>query len=54
MLENAEVLGDALGLELQLHEAEHKVGGFSLDLIGQDLTTGAVVIVENQLETTDQ
>jgi hypothetical protein len=53
MLENAEVLGDALGLELELHEAEHKVGGFSLDLIGQDLTTGDVVIVENQLESTD-
>src|SRR3712207_5308880 len=33
--------------------AEHPVGGFSLDLIGKDESTGEVVIVENQLETSD-
>ena len=30
-----------------------RVGGFSLDLIGMDLTNDAVLIVENQLEATD-
>jgi len=53
LLENADVLSDVLGMQLDLTEAEHKVGGFSLDLIGKDLGTGEVVIVENQLEQTD-
>lgn len=40
-------------MELELTEAERRVGGFALDLIGINLTTGTVVIVENQLEQTD-
>ena len=53
LLDNADVLADVLGLELELIEAEHKVGEFSLDLIGTDLNSGRTVIVENQLEPTD-
>jgi hypothetical protein len=53
LLENAEVLGEALGMDLELTEAERRVGGFALDLIGTDLATNTVVIVENQLEQTD-
>lgn len=53
MLENADVLADVLGMELELTAAEHPVGGFSLDLIGREVGTGATVIVENQLEQTD-
>lgn len=53
MLENADVLADVLGMELELTAAEHPVGGFSLDLIGREVGTGNVVIVENQLEQTD-
>jgi len=53
LLENADVLGDALGMDLELTEAERRVGGFALDLIGTDLATNTVVIVENQLEQTD-
>ena len=34
------VLAEALGIELELEEAEHPVGGFSLDL-GRDLPTTA-------------
>ncbi|WP_067434890.1 hypothetical protein [Nocardioides jensenii] len=33
MLENADVLSDVLGMQLELTAAEHKVGGFALDLI---------------------
>ena len=40
-------------MDLALEVAEHPVGGFKLDLLGQDLTTNEVVIVENQLETSD-
>ena len=50
LLDNADVLGDALGMELDLREAEHSVGDFSLDLIGEEVNTGDKVIIENQLE----
>lgn len=53
MLANADALGEALGMDLDLHEAEHTVGDFSLDLIGVDLATDEVVIVENQLARSD-
>jgi hypothetical protein len=53
LLQNADVLSDLLGMDLALEVAEHPVGGFSLDLMGKDETTGEVVIVENQLEVSD-
>jgi hypothetical protein len=53
LLQNADVLSDVLGMDLELTQAEKPVGGFSLDLIGKDLQSGATVIVENQLATTD-
>lgn len=53
LLQNADVLGEALGMDLELTEAERRVGGFALDLIGTDLATNATVIVENQLDQTD-
>jgi hypothetical protein len=51
--ENAELLGEALGIDLEIEESEHPVGGFSCDLVGRDLTNNARLIVENQLEPTD-
>jgi hypothetical protein len=53
LLENAAVLAEALGIDLELTAAEHPVGGFNLDLVGQDLTNNCVLIVENQLSGTD-
>lgn len=53
LLMNVDVLSDLLGMELALTVAEHPVGGFSLDLLGRDESTGQTVIVENQLETSD-
>jgi len=53
LLDNADALAGALGLEIELTEAEHPVGGFALDLVGRDLTNGCVLIVENQLSPTD-
>jgi hypothetical protein len=53
LLANADVLAEALGIELELEAAEHGVGGFSLDLVGRDLTHGCALIVENQIEGTD-
>ncbi|MER5626433.1 DUF4268 domain-containing protein [Streptosporangium sp. NPDC002544] len=53
LLENADVLGEELGMDLVLKVAEHPVGGFLLDLIGVDEATNERVIVENQLTPTD-
>jgi hypothetical protein len=53
LLQNVDVLSDLLGMELALDVAEHPVGGFSLDLMGRDLSDDSVVIVENQLEQSD-
>lgn len=53
LLQNADVLSDALGMDLELIAAEHPVGEFSLDLIGHDIATGDTVIIENQLQQTD-
>lgn len=53
LLSNADRLSEALGIEIELETAEHAVGGYSLDLVGRDVTNDAVLIVENQLETTD-
>jgi hypothetical protein len=53
LLDNADVLADVLGIDLELTSAEHPVGAFSLDLVGRDLTHDCVLIVENQLTPTD-
>jgi Domain of unknown function (DUF4268) len=50
---NADRLADALGIELELEDTEHAVGGYSLDVIGRDQTNGVVLIVENQLSDSD-
>ncbi len=54
LLENADVLAELLGIDdLVLEAAEHRVGGFRLDLIGRDQGTDRKVIVENQLGRSD-
>jgi hypothetical protein len=53
LLGNADRLSEALCIEIELGAAEHAVGGYSLDLVGRDITNDAVLIVENQLEQTD-
>jgi len=53
LLENATHLADVLGIDLELQAAEYPVGGFWLDLIGRDQTNDCVLIVENQLTSTD-
>ncbi len=52
--ENIGLLAAALGLELDpAVDSEVAVGPFSADLVATDLSTGAIVLVENQLEQTD-
>jgi len=52
VLENIELLGEALGIEIQPAQREVAVGGFSLDVLGED-ANGRPVIIENQLEATN-
>jgi hypothetical protein len=53
LLQNVDILSDLLGMDLALDVAEQRVGDFSLDLIGHDLSHDSRVIVENQLEQSD-
>jgi hypothetical protein len=53
LLDNADVLSDALGIEMEFERREHGVGAFSVDIFGRDLTHECPLIVENQLEDTD-
>ncbi len=51
--EHIGLLGEALGMDLDLVEAEVPVGPFSADLVGKDLSSDRWVVIENQLEATD-
>ncbi len=53
LLANSKALSDTLGLQVDLEEREHRVGTFSLDLIGRVSGSDQVVIVENQFGSTD-
>lgn len=53
LADNIQVLGELLGLDLELRDSEAKVGAFSCDLHAIDLASGRTVIIENQLEATD-
>ncbi len=51
--ENLSILGEALGLELELIETEQTVGSYSADIVCDDVRTDRKVLIENQLEKTD-
>ena len=53
LLENEDLLGEVLGIEVSLSANEHQVGDFSLDLLGTNLLNDTPLIVENQLARTD-
>ena len=53
LAENISLLGEALGLDLEVISTEHDVGAFSLDILAKDTSSGNIVAIENQLEITD-
>jgi len=52
LAQNISLLGESLGLDLEIVSVEHGVGAFSLDILAKD-TEGNFVAIENQLEITD-
>lgn len=51
--DNLALLGETLGLELELEAQEKAVGPFRADILCKDIGTDAWVLIENQLERTD-
>ena len=53
LAENLMLLGDELGMQLELEGTEVPVGNFSLDILARDANSEAVVAIENQVASTD-
>lgn len=51
--ENLSLLGEAIGIELELESQETGVGPFRADILCKDTATDNWVLIENQLERTD-
>lgn len=53
LAEHLDVLGDALGITIELEERKSSVGAFSLDILACDQDSGEAVVIENQIEQSD-
>ena len=53
LAKNLNLLGEELGVRLELVQEEKQVGPFSLDILAIDTDTGTMIAIENQLEETD-
>jgi hypothetical protein len=51
--ENIELLGETIGIELEVESQEQHVGPFRADILCRDTINGHWVLIENQLERTD-
>lgn len=50
---NIQLLGDAIGVDLEVEGYEQSVGQFRADILCRDMDTKWLVLIENQLERTD-
>ena len=53
LAENIQMLGNALGMDIEIVDQEASVGDFSLDLLARDLGSSRTVVIENQFNRTD-
>lgn len=53
LAENADLLGEALGMDLLHEQTEAAVGRYSADLVFREESTGRIVVVENLFGPTD-
>ena len=51
--ENIKLLGDTIGIELEVESQEQEVGPFRADILCKDTLNNNWVLIENQLEKTD-
>lgn len=51
--ENLKLLGDTIGIDLELEAQEQDVGPFKADILCKDTITNNWVLIENQIERTD-
>lgn len=51
--ENLRLLGDTIGIDLELEAQEKSVGPFRADILCKNTVTGNWVLIENQLQKTD-
>jgi hypothetical protein len=51
--DNITLLGDTIGVELEVEAQEQPVGPFSADILCKDTVNSRWVLIENQLERTD-
>jgi hypothetical protein len=51
--ENIGLLGDTIGIELEVQEEEASVGPFRADILCRNTSDNTLVLIENQLERTD-
>jgi len=51
--ENLEMLGEAIGIELELEAQEKDVGPFRADILCKNTEDDSLVLIENQIEKTD-
>ena len=51
--ENIKILGDTIGIDLEVESQEKEVGPFRADILCKDTATNSWVLIENQLEKTD-
>ena len=51
--ENLELLGDTIGLQIELQNTEILVGKYRADIIARDVNSERTIIIENQLEKTN-
>lgn len=51
--DNLKLLGETIGIELELEAQEKDVGPFRADILCKDVATNEWVLIENQLERTD-
>lgn len=51
--ENITLLGETIGLDLEVQSVEKAVGPFSADILCRDMANDQYVLIENQIERTD-
>ncbi|MDO5849070.1 MAG: DUF4268 domain-containing protein [Methanobrevibacter sp.] len=51
--ENLNMLGDEIGLDIELITTEAQIGSFNADILAKEANTDNRIIIENQLESTD-